>query len=111
MEALRYFRKKIGQPLIIVWDRLQAHRSREVSRLVAEHPDDYRIEWLPPYAPDLNPEEQCNSVVKNEMRNTLPESASDMRQNARRSFGRLQRRPEVLRAFFRHAKLSLRGFS
>ncbi|WP_434346681.1 transposase [Myxococcus virescens] len=28
--ALRYFRRRRGRPLVIIWDRLQAHRSRAV---------------------------------------------------------------------------------
>jgi hypothetical protein len=28
--ALRYLRRQIGQPLIVVWDRLNAHRAKLV---------------------------------------------------------------------------------
>jgi transposase len=107
VEGLRYFRRKAGRPLIIVWDRLQAHRSKEVADFVATHPDDFRIEWLPSYAPDTNPEEQCNAVVKREMLNALPGSVEELRRMARRSFERLQHRPQLLRSFFRHCRLSL----
>jgi len=29
--AMRYFRRRLGRPLVIIWDRLQAHRSKAVS--------------------------------------------------------------------------------
>jgi len=107
VQALRYFRRMVGQPLIIIWDRLQAHRSKEVADFVAAHPDDFRLEWLPSYAPDTNPEEQCNAVVKSEMLNALPGSVDELRRLTRRSFERLQHHPQRLRSFFRHCRLSL----
>jgi len=105
VQALKYFRRMADQPLIVVWDRLQAHRAVVVAEFVAAHPNDFRIEWLPGYAPDLNPEEGCNSVVKSEMKNAQPKNVDELQSMARRSFGRLQRRPDVLRAFFRRAHL------
>jgi transposase len=65
--ALRYFRRRIGQPLIVVWDRLHAQRAKLVQAFVAAHPTDYRLEWLPSYAPELNPGELCHGAVKREL--------------------------------------------
>src|SRR5829696_4190812 len=33
--ALRYFRRKVGTPLLVVWDRLNAHRSRATTNFVS----------------------------------------------------------------------------
>jgi len=107
--ALRYFREKIGTPLLVVWDRLNAHRSRATTDFIAAHPRDYAVAYLPAYAPELNPEEQCNAVVKRAMENTLPGSVDDLHHLARREFIRLQRRPEMIVGFFRHAGLSVTG--
>ncbi len=65
--------------------------------------------YLPAYAPELNPEEQCNALVKRAMENALPGSVADLHRLARREFGRLQRRPEMIVSFFRHAGLSVAG--
>lgn len=105
--ALRYLRRRIGRPLIVVWDRLSAHRAQPVQEFIAAHPEDYEIEWLPTYAPELNPEELCNSAVKREMLNAVPTSIAELRRMARRSFIRLGRRPTVLHGFFRHVGLSV----
>ena len=104
---LRYLHAKLKRPIWAVMDRLGAHRGAEVKRLVARHPGDYHLVFLPPYAPDLNPEEQCNAAVKKAMLNALPDSVEEMRRMARREFRRLQRRHDTLRAFFSHAGLSL----
>jgi hypothetical protein len=61
------------------------------------------------YAPELNPEEQCNALVKRAMANALPGSVDDLHRLARREFGRLNRHPEMIVRFFRHAGLSVFG--
>ena len=107
--ALRYVRRTIGTPLLVVWDRLNAHRSRATLDFVSAHAQDYAVAYLPAYAPELNPEEQCNAVVKRAMENALPESVADLHRLARREFARLQRRPEMIVSFFQHAGLSVAG--
>jgi len=106
IEALRYFRRHVGCPLIVVWDRLNAHRATPVQAFVAAHPEDYRIEWLPPYAPDLNPEELCNGAVKRALQNAVPGSVDDLHRLARTGFRRLGRQPTVLQRFFQHVGLA-----
>jgi len=105
--ALRSFRRRIGRPLLVIWDGLPAHRAKLVETFVAAHAADYRIEWLPPYAPDLNPEELCNGAVKQEVLNATPESVDALLHQARRGFIRLGRRPHVLLGFFRHVGLDV----
>jgi transposase len=105
--ALRYFRRRIGRPLIIVWDRLNAHRAKLVQTFVAAQPDEYRLEWLPPYAPELNPEELCNGAVKRALLNALPDSVAELHRQARRAFIRLGHRSTALHGFFAHAGLSV----
>jgi transposase len=105
--ALRHFRRRIGRPLVVVWDRLNAHRAKPVQAFVAAHPADYRLEWLPPYAPDLNPEELCNGAVKRDLLNAAPASVEALHHSARLGFRRLGRRPELLHSFFLHAGLSV----
>ena len=105
--ALQYFRRRIGRPLVVVWDRLHAHRAKRVQAFLAAHPEEYQIEWLPTYAPELNPEELCNGSVKQELLNANPGSVEELRRQARRSFRRLGRRPAVLRGFFDHVGLTV----
>ena len=107
--ALRSFRGTIGTPLLVVWDRLNAHRSQATTAFIAAHPQDYAAAYLPAYAPELNPEEQCNACVKRVMENALPGSVADLHRLVRREFSRLQRRPEMIVSFFRHAGLSVAG--
>ena len=105
LAALPYFRRQVGTPLLVIWDRLNAHRSREVTHFVGAHARDYAVAYLPAYAPELNPEEQANAWVKRRMANALPPSITALATLARRSFRRLQAQPALIRHFFRHAGL------
>jgi transposase len=107
IQALRHFRRQGGTPLLVVWDRLNAHRARATTAFLAAHPQDFAVAYLPAYAPELNPEEQCNACVKRAMENALPESVDDLHRLARREFRRLQHKPRMIVRFFRHAGLSV----
>jgi hypothetical protein len=45
--ALRHVQRHIARPIIIIWDRLNAHRAIIVKDDVTAHPD-LEVEWLPP---------------------------------------------------------------
>jgi transposase len=93
-----------GGPMIIVWNRLQAHRSKVVKAFLAEHPE-VVVEWLPGYAPELNAEEDCHSNVKDRMKGATPETEEEIRQLADRGFARLRRPPDLLLGLFHHVGL------
>jgi transposase len=107
--ALCYFRRQIGTPLLVVWDRLNAHRSRATVDFISAHAPDFAVAYLPAYAPELNPEEQCNACAKRALENALHQSVADLHRLARREFSRLQRQPKLITSFFRHADLSITG--
>ena len=107
IQALRHFRRKVGAPLLVVWDRLNAHRSRRTAAFLAAHARDFAVDYLPAYAPELNPEEPCNACVKHAMENALPGSVAELHRLARREFRRLQHQPALIASFFRHVGLSV----
>jgi transposase len=105
--ALGHVRRQVGGGFILVWDRSPTHRSRVVAAYLAAHPE-IVVEWLPPYAPELNPEEYCHGNVKERMRNSAPSSVEQMQQQVERGFNRLRRRPDLLLNFIRHAGLKVK---
>lgn len=105
LASLRYFRRQVGRPLLLVWDGLHAHVARRTRDWLAAHTRDFAIARLPSYAPELNPEEQCNRHVKHARLNALPADDAELRAQARREFQRLARQPHLLASFFQHAGL------
>lgn len=49
--APRFFRRKVGTPLLAIWDRHNAHRSQ----VTTAHPQDDAVADLPAFAPELEP--------------------------------------------------------
>jgi hypothetical protein len=57
VEFLAHLVQQLAGPLLIVWDRFPAHRSRLVAELVEFLEGQIVLEYLPAYAPELNPVE------------------------------------------------------
>jgi transposase len=57
VEFLMHLLQHLSGPLLIIWDRLPAHRSRLVAEFVRCLEGEIEIEYLPAYAPELNPVE------------------------------------------------------
>lgn len=107
VRMLRHLRACLKCPLVVIWDRSATHRSRVVKDYLALAPQ-ISLEWLPPYAPELNPEEYCHGNVKQQLRNTTPDSIDQMQRQIDRGFHRLRQRPDLLLSFFKHAGLGVK---
>ena len=68
--------------------------------------DRFWIEWLPPYAPDLNPVEHVwNHTKYGDVANYIPDDLLDLELELECSIDQTRKRPELLRSFFHAAKL------
>ena len=100
--------RHIRNPIIVVWDRLPAHRSRAVNRYLARHKR-LRIELLPPYAPELNPVETLWSYLKqNPLANLAATDAEHLRGIARNYIFDIRKNQDLLKSLIRSTPLSLR---
>lgn len=66
-ECVAFFeqlKQNIKGPIIVLWDRLQAHRSRKVAKFLTKQKGQMMVEFFPPYAPELNPIEYAWSYLK-----------------------------------------------
>jgi hypothetical protein len=54
---LRALRHHLRGKVLLVWDRLGVHRSRLVKEYLVSQRHWLEVEWLPAYAPELNPVE------------------------------------------------------
>ena len=73
---VRRVRRQVGRPLVVVMDRLPAHRSA-ARRLAGD--ERFEVEWLPAYAPDLNPVEPAWSHTKyGDLANYVPGDVVDL---------------------------------
>ena len=64
------------------------------------------IEWLPPYAPDLNPVEHVwNHTKYGDLADYIPDDLLDLELELDGSIDQTQRCPDLLRSFFHAAEL------
>lgn len=90
---------------LILWDRLNVHRSRVVTRYLATKPH-FSIEYLPAYAPELNPVEYVWGYLKTNPLANRPELDVDALTISTRHHTRcLQNQPRLLRSFLYKSSL------
>ena|SRR3990172_1624468 len=107
MTALKHVQRHIPGKFILIWDRASIHTSKKTKAYLRQRPE-ILVEELPPYAPQLNPEEYCHGNVKQRLKNACPENKEEICSMLDRGFSRLRRRPDLLIGFFHTAGLSVR---
>jgi transposase len=94
-----------GRKLLIIWDRLQARRSRLVRDYVESEGGGIKLAFLPPYAPELNPVEYLWAHwTQHEMPNFCPKDVAELSAFARAKLKRTQRRKTLVAAFWKQAE-------
>jgi len=93
--------------LILVMDRWPVHRSG-ARRFRRRLPRRVKIEWLPPYAPELNPAEQVwNRSKYTDLANFIPDDIVDLSREVYRSIRHMRCEQSLLKSFFKKAQLKL----
>lgn len=105
LRFLRHLRRHLRGPLLLLWDRGKPHRHQQVRNYRQRHPP-WQVEWLPPYAPELNPQEQVWTYLKfGCLANFAPNDVADIRRQVRRHSRKATRRPQLLKNLFRNSRL------
>ena len=107
MAFLRLLHRHLRRPFIVVLDRYSAHR--KAVRLLQEAGIDWlEAEWLPAYAPELNPTEMVwNHTKYGDLANHIPEDIDDLEQAVATSLEQTREKGHLLRSFFKYAGLDL----
>lgn len=99
--------RRIGRPIILIIDRYAVHRSA-ARRLLRRFPTRLEIEWLPAYAPELNPDEQVwNRTKYTDLANFIPNDTLTLGRAVAKSLRHTRSQQTLLRSFFKHAQLRL----
>ena len=79
VEFLQALERQIDRPLLLIWDRLPAHRSWLVQEFLRASQGRIEQVWLPAYAPELNPVEYVWAYWKqHELPNVCPKDYGDL---------------------------------
>jgi transposase len=93
--------------ILLVLDRSNPHRTaaRQLQALLGRR---LHVEWLPAYAPEINPTEQLwNHAKYADLANFVPKDLNHLARRAGLSLYHQSRRATLLRSFFKTAKLRL----
>lgn len=100
-EFLRRLMHNAEQPVFLILDGHSIHRSRPVRDVVASQDGKLRLFFLPPYSPELNPDEQVwNYVEHHGVGRAALRSAAELGKFVLARLRSLQRLPWTVRMFF-----------
>lgn len=88
--------------IFLIVDNLRVHRAKIVTAWVEANQDKIELFFLPPYAPDRNPDEFLNNDLKQAMaRRRTPKDKAGLKSGLTSYMRTLQMRPAKVRSFFR----------
>ncbi len=103
---LRGLIRDADRKVFLILDTLNVHKATRVRTWVADHADEIALFSLPPYAPDLNPDEYHNGDLKLKVAKRAPARHRDeLLHTASSHLRSLQRRPERVKRFFLHPRV------
>lgn len=95
-----------GRRVILLWDRLRAHRGQIVQHFLQDHRAWLTTEYLPTYAPELNPVEYFWAYVSGtDLANFCTDHLEAVRQQVHKSAGRVRHQQDLGQAFLKHSSL------
>jgi transposase len=107
IDFLRRLIRATPQKVFLIVDRHPVHRSKLLAQWLQKHPEQIRLFFLPPYSPQLNPDELLNHDVKaNAVGRQRPKSLKQMMDNLRSYLHSTQRYPHIIQNYFREKQVA-----
>ena len=102
-QFLKHLLRYISGKLLVVWDRLPAHRSRVIKDFLrAGATQRLHLAQIPSYAPELNPDEGVWNYLKRvELKNLCCHDVPELRRELRKAVARLRHKPGIVQGFIR----------
>jgi transposase len=108
VEFVAHLLRRLGRSITLVLDRWQVHKSG-ARQLQMQFGRRIRLEWLPAYAPELNPVEQVwNHTKYADLANFIPKDTLHLGTTVAKSLRETRQRQTLLRSFFQHTNLSIK---
>jgi len=106
---LRQLARATRGRLLVIWDGAPIHRAQPVKDFLRTKTGRrFRLETLPGYAPELNPDEGIWQYLECvELRNVLCNDLDHLHDELTRAAKRLRHKPHIIRACFRQAGLAV----
>lgn len=86
--------------VFLIVDGHPAHKAKLVKRFVEENAHRIELFFLPPYSPELNPDELAWAHVKTKIAKTTAQTKDALKATVERVMHRLQKMPKIVSSFF-----------
>lgn len=107
MQFLRSIHRHLRRTMLLIWDRWNPHRSA-VAQLANAGCSWIEPNWLPSYAPELDPVEFVWTQAKyGDLANWIPENIEDVQVHLQQLLETYRHDPVRLHSFFRIARLPI----
>ncbi|EMM76059.1 DDE family endonuclease [Leptospira santarosai str. 2000030832] len=101
---LKMLLKENRKKILIVWDNLSVHKSKVVKEFLKENEKRLQVEFLPPYAPELNPQEYIwGRWKRNYMANFCPENLSSLIRRTKSTLRKLKSSTSSFETYWKQA--------
>lgn len=102
LEFLKSLIKYSRHKIFLILDNLKVHHSKIISKWVKDHSTRIALFFLPPYSPDLNPDEHLNADLKQGVGSRAPgRSKSNLHTAAKEHLSMLKMTPKRIRKYFK----------
>ena len=107
IQFLRRLLSTARQKIFLILDNLKVHHGKLVAAWLEKHREKIEVFFLPPYAPEYNPDEYLNHGLKLSVHTgQLPHTAKDITHKIHSYMRMLQHNPSLVARFFLHPRLS-----
>jgi transposase len=107
IEFCKQLMSDTDQKIFLIVDGSSVHRAKEVTEFVERTEGRLRLFFLPPYSPELNPDEWVNKNVKHDhAARAVVQSVDELKNVMLGALRRLQKSPHIVRGFFADPKLA-----
>lgn len=98
--------KDSKQKVFLILDNLKVHHAYVVRDWLEEHKEQIEVFFLPPYSPELNPDEYLNCDLKAGVHSGVPAGTKgQLKKKAISHLRKLQKMPKRVVKYFKHPKI------
>jgi transposase len=103
IEFLQRLIYNANRPIFLIVDGHPAHKAKIVTKFLEEHEDELRLFFLPPYSPELNPDERVwNDLKNNSIGRKMITSPEDLQHEVISELRSIQKSTERVRGYFQN---------
>lgn len=99
-EFLKRLIEGMTQKIFLIVDGHPSHKAKLVTAFVAANSDRIELFTLPPYSPELNPDELAWAHVKSKIAKAVVQTKEELQTQVKRALHQLQKLPKIVAGFF-----------